>query len=856
MVFSIALTIVGIVFVTPSSASEAPLDLTRSIKFQIAPQRLASALLQFSTQAGVQISTLGREVGDVQSPGISGVLPIGAALKQLLVGTGFGYRLAGTDGIVVALEKIGARTSEPPFHDANDQTTGPLTAGASSAPKSEDNRSTQVDSGSESTNTVHRPPGTLEEVIVTARKREENAQDVPLSLTVLDSGALAKMGFTDITTIKDRVPAIDITPDNNSPLEMVVFMRGVGGTDDEQLSRDNGVGVYLDDVYVGHGMMLASQLADIERIEVLPGPQGTLYGRNTIGGAVKFISSKPTGVFDVKNSMDVGNFGYVDNVTSFDLPSVEQVSAKLTALYSHDDGWVKNDGSAGNFGRRDATGFRGALRWDPTDDLTVDYVYDHSDTHGTPNYLQYQYNLNLYGFNIIPVSPNRLETSWRPENFPQDDRFIGSGDALTVNWSLSHQVSVKSITAYREVDASYRADSMEGFDLGIAQAISTKQHQFSQEFLLTGNTIDSGLSYHLGLFYFKESGIQYFYQNNDFAQLSAAVPYIPPTFADMDLNCICTTSNSSKAVYGDLVWAPPILDRRLSLEVGGRESSDTREITRHRPNSAPPLPVDDSGEASYSSFDPAVTIDYKMTPTAHMYAKVSKAYQAGGFDAFNNDYAHAFGPEHVTNYEVGVKSEWLQHRLLLNADAFYEQYVHMQEIFFDPNYASTGASLTVNAGKARIGGGEAQIAVLPVEALSLNAQVVYLNTKQTVTDPFLFVTTTGPLSSAPMWKGNIFAEYTFGRFYFGQVSANVGYSLNAKQLPIGETGIVGDYRPAYWLLDARLTLSDIKMSDGNLAVSVWGKNLTDAQYETYHAFQGVEYGQPRTYGLNVTYKFQ
>lgn len=137
--------------------------------------------------------------------------------------------------------------------------------------------------------------GTIAEVVVTARRREEVAQDVPLSLVAVDLPTLTNIGFTALPDLKEQVSAIDITPDNNTPDELLVFIRGIGGTDAEQLSRDNDVGVYLDDVYVGHGMMLATELLDIARVEVLPGPQGVLYGRNTIGGAVKFVSQKPTG---------------------------------------------------------------------------------------------------------------------------------------------------------------------------------------------------------------------------------------------------------------------------------------------------------------------------------------------------------------------------------------------------------------------------------------------------------------------------------------------------------------------------------------------------------------------------------
>ena len=137
----------------------------------------------------------------------------------------------------------------------------------------------------------------LEEVVVTAQRREERAQDVPLAITALDSAALSRIGFTNLSDLMEHVPSLAITPYPNSSSSLVVFMRGVGQIDAVQIARDPGVGIYADDVYLARGTALTADLGDIERVEVLRGPQGTLYGRNTIGGAVKFISAKPTGQF-------------------------------------------------------------------------------------------------------------------------------------------------------------------------------------------------------------------------------------------------------------------------------------------------------------------------------------------------------------------------------------------------------------------------------------------------------------------------------------------------------------------------------------------------------------------------------
>ena len=845
-------------------------DATAAIRktTNIPAEGLAPALATLAKEFDFQVLYRTEIVEKLHTQGVSGAMTAAEALERVLSGTGLTYRYL--DDKTITILPAGSLFTD----EATATATGGDPNGASSSAQ-EGKRSSsggfrvaQMDQGANSQSSTvgnstspapaptvppaERPVGALEEIVVTARKREENAQDVPLSLTVLTEAALSKIGFKSITDLKEKVAALDITPDNNTPSEMAVFIRGVGATDAEQLTRDNGVGVYLDDVYVGHGMMLASQLLDIERIEVLPGPQGTLYGRNTVGGAVKFISEKPTGTFDVKDSLDVGNFGYVNEYASVNLPRTAAISVKLSGLVSHIDGWVKNTGTAGDYGRKDSTGGRGAIRWTPAENLTVDYVIDHNDSHGTPDYLQFQYPDNYFGFFIRPAVPDRQNQTWRPVNLPQNDRFIGTGNSLTAVWDFAEHVSLKSISAYREFDSGFFNDTVEGFNFAYVQAITTKQHQFSQELLLTGSTAASQVNYHLGLFYFTEAGRQYSYLANDFATLTVAVPYVPPTLADVSLNCICVVHNWSKAVYGEVTWVLPILDQRLSIDVGARSSSDTRGVSRFRPNSIAPIPVYDANEASYRSFDPALTIDYKLTPSAHIYGKIAKAYQAGGFDAFNNDYARPFGPEHVTSFEVGLKSELLQRRLLLNADVFDERYRDIQELFYDPVF-NGGAQETVNAGRATLKGFEAQVEIVPVAALDLNAQITHLETRATVTNPYDLVTTTGGLPNSPKWKGSLSANYTFAPFQLGQLSAFAVYSYNARQLLIGEPQL--DYRPSYPLLDARISLSDIDVGIGKLVVSVWGKNLTDKAYQTFRQYGGVQFGLPRNYGINFTYRF-
>jgi len=618
-------------------------------------------------------------------------------------------------------------------------------------------------------------------------------------------------------------------------------MRGVGQEEPDSLLRDNAVGVYLDDVYVGHGNGLSSELGDTERVEVLPGPQGTLYGRNTIGGAVKFVSVKPTGQLGIKQNLDGGNYNYFHSLTNIDLPEVAGLAAKISFLKSDIDGVVKNAGTGRDFGEKDARGFRFALRWRATEKLAADYVYDYSKQTGTSNYQQHQYNVTDFG-TTFPLFPTRQTTTWRPVDLPIRDNFKSMGHALTLTWDVAPSATLKSITAYRQFQGQSLHDAVEGYSLPAVEGVDTTQHQVSQEFLLTGGTANSHIKYHLGLFYFKEGGRQSILELSDPFSLAFADPYLPPTVADTFAKYILV-ENRSKAIYGDVTWIPPFLDDRLSVDVGGRYSKDNRDFHRTAPD-------DTAGTATASAFDPSITLDYKWTASLHTYAKLAKAYRSGGFDAFNT-VATLFKPEHLTSYEVGWKSQWWNDRLRINVDAFREKYKDIQLSFFSPDFTEYQ---TVNAASATIKGVEGELVVLPFEGLTLSGSFTRLQSDSTTTNPYTSVVVSGQLPNIPKMKYSLSAEYGFTPFSFGTLSALVSYDYHDKQL--GGGAAPDDFKPAYGLIDGRVTLSEIAAADGRLAVSLWGRNLANRDYEVYHNFNAVIFGMPRSFGVNLSYDYR
>jgi iron complex outermembrane receptor protein len=315
--------------------------------------------------------------------------------------------------------------------------------------------------------------------------------------------------------------------------------------------------------------------------------------------------------------------------------------------------------------------------------------------------------------------------------------------------------------------------------------------------------------------------------------------------------------NESAAVYSNVTWTPPIADDRFTLDVGARQSWDSRhaDVT-----DGPYLTFGDNltyapARESYSSFDPSATIDFSWTDSVHTYAKISKAYRAGGFNLYDYTFVgnelSSFEPEHLLAYEVGLKSISWDNRLRINIAGFYEIYDDIQIGFYSPQFLQF---TTANAGDATIKGVEGDLELVPVAGLRLNATFTRLDSDGDIVDPFTQIPTSGQLPNIPEWKYNFSAEYTLPPFSFGTLSAQASYAYHDKQIA-SSASIASDFRPSYELVDARLTLSEVPVSRGNLTLAVWGRNLADEEYEVYHNYNAVMFGQPRTYGVNVTYDF-
>ncbi len=645
----------------------------------------------------------------------------------------------------------------------------------------------------------------VEEIIVTAQKRAEKAQDVPIPMNVLGAAALERIGFTDITDLVREVPALQLQPFNYSSSVVDLRIRGVGSLNTISVSNDPAVGLYIDDVYVARSAGIVMDMADVERIEVLRGPQGTLYGRNTIGGAVKFVSAKPTGTFGVTGSFDFGNFGHARGLINVNLPKFAAFSLKLSYLRSSFDGWVRNPGTGRNFGRRDREGFRAALRWTPDPDMTVDYVFDRGTQDGTANFFQ-------AGFPRQRISP--------PISTAMQDDFTASGHALTVDWRAGRNVSLKSITAFRKIDTDSVTDTAGAFfSLPIVGYTAIHQTQFSQEFLLTGDAPEASVRYTVGALFFRESGKTRF----------GIATGSPTPFFFLDPG---RARNVAAGLYANVTWTPPLLDGRLDVTIGARASYDERRA-------AGGVTAFSRDATHSSSFDPSLTLDYRWSDDIHSYLKVSRGYRTGGFSLFDED-LRAFDPEHIVSYEAGLKSTLLNKRLLFNINAFHNDYsdIQISDIVQTPN-CPFGCASTVNGGSADFDGFESEVEIRPVAGLRLQGNIAYLHTKGNV----IFL-------NAPRWSYNAGGEYSVPLASVGTVSALLNYAYSSAQVS-STTGAIAFLNDRRGLLNARLSLSDLDIGGVRTSIALWANNITNKDYTVYSNSGALIFGEPRTYGLTL-----
>jgi len=734
----------------------------------------------------------------------------------------------------------------------------------------------------------------LEEVIVTAQKRTESLQDIPIAIAAYNAENIESMGLFNAQDVGMASPSVQMPLYPTAGNNLALFIRGIGNADSVVITKDPTVGVYYDGVYAARSTGLLADLSDLERIEILRGPQGTLYGRNTTAGAINFINVKPTGELGFKQVLGAGNYGSWRSISHLNLDDIGGFKAKFTASFSERDGWVDNRGpntipglDYTDYYLRETQGFRVALRYDGLENLVVDYSYDYSDMTSSPGY--HQYGGPVGGLNpaFQPITDSfrdRLEETRSPIGgqptayyLPETDTEV-DGHNLTVDWAISDSLTLKSITGYREFDDDASQNFTESFgNAGSLEVWTVTEHeQFTQELQLLGN--QDRFQWVAGLYYFEEEGTQTEQQYLDRATVDLTgiialdLTTFPPTpcsdGSTSDPFCSDFTmffplylgeyavdvDNESWAAFGQATWNAT---ERLDLTAGLRYTDDEREAVRTHDgllwNSfGPGVSASDLDETDYT-----LIADYRWTDDISTYAKVSTGFRSGGSSRNGLDFNQAFDKETVISYELGWKTELLDQRLRLNGAIYY---MEVDDIILDylPDPVNNPQFVEVfNSGEAEINGVELDVTWAMTENLLVGFNYAYLDydIKDAIFPDGSDRSDTTGLVWAPehAWAASVDWSIPMG---FGEWLLHADYSWQDDQLALANTNFGEVLVEDFGLLNARASISGIEMLGGDWQLALWMKNVTDEEDVSYAiGATSFTFLMPRTYGAELIFEF-
>jgi len=713
---------------------------------------------------------------------------------------------------------------------------------------------------------VAAPSAKIEEVVVTATKTGETAlQSTPLAISAFSAEQLSSRGVSDVRGLVDYTPGLQIS-DVNGYAQL--YMRGVG-SNNVFIGSDPSTTLHLDGVYLARPIAYFSDFLDVERVEVLRGPQGTLYGRNSVGGTINIVSRKPSDTLtgEVQGSIgtyrELGLKGYVSGPLG-DTP----LRGSLSAVRLRHDGYLDNVADGADVADQNSYGLRGQL-YSPLGDraeLTLRADYLHSDEHtaGASKLLEPigvpKDDAILGDYHKIAANaPNRLEVR-------------SYGVSADFKYDFTDDVSLKSLTAYRNVRSEDATDS-DGTDQDIMRALfNLRQHQFSEELNLNVNF--DALTLVTGAYYFREAdeepanlampefGFNHFQRPKLTAESYALFAQGEYRFTD-ELSVIAGLRYTRETKDYDIsdFW-------KLSGSPDSDIAMQAPTVVGMEPDFSDPFVVSSTKRAN--ALTPKIGVNYKPNEDMLIYVSATRGFKSGGFDfgaSSPEKQADGYGPEYLWSYEVGLKSQWLDDRLRVNLDAFYYDYSDLQVTL----YTQQVSAYTQNAATARVKGVEAEILARPLPDLDLFANIAYLNARYTdypgARDKRLqdFDASGKYLNNSPRWTVAFGATYTMhtdnsGDFYVG---ADYHYQTEQYFSPVndGVNGVRGwpGQQDNFGVLNARLGW---KSGDGLWDAALIGRNLTDREYITTavpYGFKGETFvgrpGAPRTATFQVTRRF-
>lgn len=739
----------------------------------------------------------------------------------------------------------------------------------------------------------------LEEIIVTAQKREQNLQDVGIAISAFQGETLEAMGVVNSNEIAAKTPNLTIVSPAGEGGVVSVFIRGIG-LNDFALNNTGPVGFYLDGSAIGSTNGQLTTLFDVERVEVLKGPQGTLFGRNTTGGALNIVSNKPSEEFEASVAVSAGNYGYLktEGVVSGNL--AEDLNGRLAIVAYESDGYIENT-STGDEVEKQNFAARALFDYQPTDDLSLML-----NLRGSRN----DSDSDLYG---TTLDADFYEGAHGTRDYKINVDTLGA--SLTATYDISDNITLTSLTAYDDLDKFQEEDAdMTPLEL-VELDYSVDTHSFSQELRLNGSTDNT--EWIGGLYYLSETtnwstrtglGDLPLADISDFAGAPgfpavldpsnpADVALIQGAGIPVDGSGVLFFGESSgqgkqtletSALFGQVEY---LLSEQWSLTAGARYTvlEVDFELNAQLDNFAfvglqNSLSFDD--DLKNEELSGKVAIDYRHNEDTLYYASLTKGFKGGGFNGGQvSDFANyatgaEYNPEELLAYELGVKSSLLDGAMRLNAAVFYYDYSDAQVFngISDPN-TNLPQNVIENADALDVYGLDMDVSWHPIDGLFLQLGVGYTHSEFDQYDQAV-PQVGGSISSvslsgetpqnSPEWNINFLANYEWTLGDSGSLSAQVDASYQSEVYftngTIRTPGDINSYdrnkevgQDSYSLWNARLAW---RSSDEQLEMALWGKNLSNKEYAAYMfeltdliGADQVMRGTPRTYGVDVKYHF-
>lgn len=745
----------------------------------------------------------------------------------------------------------------------------------------------------------------IEEVVVTAQRREEKLQEVPLAVTAFSSDQLESRGIANITDLSALSPGLQIskTPSNSTISQ--ISIRGVTQIN-PAIYWDPAVGVYVDGVYIGKAQGSIFDVVDLASVEVLRGPQGTLYGRNTMAGAINLRTKAPSGVFGGSASVEVGNYDSMVQKASVDLPKIGIASISLGVRSERRDGWVTTSRTSptSDLNDRHNDAIRLAMDLDFSDAIKGEYRFDRSNVDQSNNWDQL-YRADAAFFDASGLvgfagyaSQDRLERADIDSPSFEESKVLGH--SLTLSWNVDEHNTLKSITGYRRLEWNDSLD-LDGspYPVAFTQRF-TDYDQISQDLQLLG-AIDRW-HYVAGLYYFGDDG-----ETNN-----------PQSFfgGGSTFDSRYSTRSKAYAAYGQIDFKPI---EAMTLSAGLRYTSEKKELSRvlgcNQAAFGNPYCTPAEGESfvylipegsthpskTFSATTPMASAAYRFNDTINVYARYAEGFKSGGFNgeysntfvlgatqdelaALNqNETETPFRPEKQKSIELGAKTTWLDGRALVNGAVFHNKLEDLQTSTFLGGSESAAGSVIRNAGAATVQGVEIEVVLIPVRGTQLRLSYSYLDAEyDRFDDGGINQADNRAFVHAPKNSFNAMIDSVIHRAAWGNVRGVLDYSYTGSiytypyQLASAADPNDPDaYNPgaqtadhskveAYSMLNARLGIADCRLGENASGdLFFWVRNLTDEDTASNFIDFGPGFGnltvanfiEPRTYGVSATVRW-